>query len=100
MSKEQSIIPAVEFSTISYERSAEQKLLMAVIIRAIKDIFDRNPAERQDALAFLLSNSMRKWSFRWACEQLDLNPTVIRRLLSANRHDLRKTGLFDIVHGR
>lgn len=58
--------------------SAEQRLLAAIIERAVDDL--DKAARREEAQRWLLSDSGRPLGLVWICNLLDINPETVRRL--------------------
>jgi len=61
----------------------EQRLLAAVLERAILDLRSEVPIEQhiqRQCLAWIHSRSTHQWSFEWVCLHLDFNPKYIRKL--------------------
>ena len=57
-----------------------QALWYAVFERAVDDLLD--DYERTPAARWFISNSIEIGSFIWICEQLDIDPQVVRKILS------------------
>ena len=80
----------------------EQRLLHAILWRALKDIFCGAQHERLDALKFILSKKSCKytWSFNWVCQEIDLCPVKIRDHIKEYRHKFSESYLYNMLLGR
>lgn len=64
----------------------EKRLLLAVLARALEDACGngRHGARkntREEANEWVESDSIKKWSFLWICEHVDLDPVLVRNEL-------------------
>lgn len=55
----------------------EQRLISAILYRAVKDLTDSTAQVRYDALGWMRKKSNKEWSFKWCCIQLDLDPKIL-----------------------
>lgn len=67
-------------------RNPEERLLIAIICRAIADCVDGC----EEAEEFLLDDSEEDFSFRWMCAHLDLDPSRFVKKLQSQRFILVK----------
>lgn len=56
----------------------EQRLVFAILWRALKDVSDYERHIRRDAFQYLYSDNTDPFSFLWCCHVLDLNPNKIQ----------------------
>ena len=67
--------------------SPEKNLLVAMLERALLDYFGNQPAEREEADAWLFNDAdeSEEFSFPWICSELELNrERVLARLVEMN----------------
>lgn len=84
----------------SIPRQPEVKLLMAVLIRAVKDLFHEDRDIAVNALQFFLRKRIKKWSFRWICTHLDVDPAPLYNQVVEYRYNIRKSPLKELVYRR
>lgn len=87
---------------IQIPRTPEQRLIIAVLIRCVKDIFDEDKYIKKRALQFMLARTpaSKAWSFRWLCSELNLNPRILIKNIIDNKENLLGTGLRPLVYNR
>jgi len=62
-----------------YQFNSEERLLIWIIIQAIKDAYllncrtGQDKGYQRDALRWICSKSMRPFSYKWICEKLGLD---------------------------
>ena len=77
------LLPPLAADTDPKELVPEQRLLAAVLERAILDLNSRVSIEkniRREALAWIHCDADHDWSFLWICQYLDLDPKWLRGL--------------------
>ena len=62
--------------------TAEHKMLIAIIIRAVTDstLETVEQCTYRDARRWIHSNNKSSWSFLWVCEHLGVSTTLIKRI--------------------
>ena len=73
-------------------RTAEEQLLVAVLVRAFRDLFNTEQHIRRDAINYLTSSTEKEWSFVWCCRHLDLNPNKVIPVVLAHQKKIEGTG--------
>lgn len=81
-------------------RTPEERLMIAILIRATKDLFDSSKEIREHALAFWECNDDISWSLNWICDYLKLNTAHIKKYIADNKHNLREADLRYFVYNR
>lgn len=81
-------------------RLPEENLIVAILLRAIKDLFHSDQHVRRDALAYFLAKDKSEWSFHWCCSHINLNPSIVTCHIWSHRHNLHQTGYLELVQGR
>lgn len=77
----------------------EKELFRAVIERALQDIHSPHMHVRREARLWLLSKSMRVFSYFWLCDQLGIaDPVRVYKKVAAMKHDYRKSKLMIVKH--
>lgn len=75
--------------TLAGNTTPERQLLAAMLDCAIRDACTRNkehPERRPEALAWINDVlEIREWSFNWCCQELSLDPVVVRCLVTRSR---------------
>ena len=61
-------------------RSSEERLLIALVLRALVDLADSDTHYASDAYAWITSTNDREFSFLWACDMLgyEVEPFLTR----------------------
>ena len=78
---------------INESRKPEERLLIAVILRALADFVGPERIHRREAREFLFAHRKKgqkiiKWSFEWMCLILNLNPEIfIKQLIKYKYRD-------------
>jgi len=61
-------------------QNPEERLLCAIIERAILDLYSPDFREKKKAANWLLSNNCDKWSFKWVIEKLNLSGNILKKI--------------------
>lgn len=80
-----------------------KRLLQAMLIRTIKDLFDRSPKIQLDAITYILTKKRSfnyPLSFDWTCQELGIDGTTLKNLIKKHRYNLEATGLRELVQNR
>ncbi|MBF0340477.1 MAG: hypothetical protein HQL95_05865 [Magnetococcales bacterium] len=72
-------LPAFEAEYRTMDNENARRLWAAVLERAILDLQDRNT--RAEAVQWVSSNRNGVGSFQWICQQLDMDPSSVKRAL-------------------
>ena len=70
---------------IMYQVLACKSLCWSILERAILDIFGIAAVEqhvKRDAITWLLQDDLDPFSYKWICEQLELNPIKTRQIIA------------------
>lgn len=70
---------------IMHQVLACKSLCWSILERAILDIFGIAAVEqhiRRDAITWLLQDDSEPYSYKWICEQLELNPIKTRQIIA------------------
>lgn len=106
--KKYSIDPSHFLSYSPTPRTPERKLLAATLERGIKDaagMFDikteKPRVEQSSALLWVLSADDEPWSFRWVCDELDMDPGTLKAAILRAIHLFKaenRTHVFQYRH--
>lgn len=85
----------------SIPRSPHHNLLIAVLIRATKDLFHHSPKIRKEALDYFLDKrSTYIFSFQNICLELGIDGQRLRIHIIKNRKNLFDSYLYNLVKGK
>ena len=78
------MLQGLDTTILGETKTPERNLLASILFRAFSDLDNANPVIQKDAYNWVFmqyNHCDEKWSFKWVCGWLDLDPEALRQLM-------------------